>query len=61
METTLKGHLGGCQEWCRIIIGIQRGPIILTATHFTINRQRSMYGLLVEGGLCVCAKLVEEQ
>ena len=43
METTMMGYVGGCQNYgpflgtlsikCRIIIGIQKGTIILTTTH----------------------------
>ena len=42
METTTMGYMGGCQKYCpflgtlnircRIIIGIQKGTIILTTT-----------------------------
>ena len=43
METTTMGYMGGCQNHgpvlgtlntrCRIIVGIQKGTIILTTTH----------------------------
>ena len=43
METTILGFMGGCQNYgpflgtlnirCRIIIGIQKGTIILTTPH----------------------------
>ena len=45
METTIIGYMGGCQNSgpflgtlnirCRIIIGIQKGTIILTRWDFT--------------------------
>ena len=47
METTIMGSMGGCQNYgsllgtlnirCRIIIGIQRGTIILTTTHMCFS------------------------
>ena len=43
METTITGSMGGCQNYgslnirCRIIIGIQRGTIILTTTHMCFS------------------------
>ena len=53
METTIKGYMGGCENYgpflgtlnirCRIIIGIQIGAIKLTATH--ISRYRKCTGL----------------
>ena len=43
METIITGYMGGCQNYgpflgtldikCRIVIGIQKGTIILTTTH----------------------------
>ena len=60
METTImgyigiKGHMGGCQNYgpflgnlnfrCRIIIGIQRGTIILTTTHIRRPKDHTIKG-----------------
>ena len=65
METTIMG-MGGCQNYrpflgtqnirCRIILGTQKGTIILTATHnwslkFVSNLLLLIYPLLVLHGL----------